>query len=74
MTIVSISVGTSTGDLEIWDVGLDEKLVYKTFEVWDASNCTTKMQVSLLSIILVMINLGEGTSTMLVICRYSHYK
>ncbi|XP_057826168.2 protein TOPLESS-RELATED PROTEIN 2 isoform X3 [Cryptomeria japonica] len=35
-------VGTNTGDLGIWDVGSYEKLVHKTFGVWDALNGTTK--------------------------------
>ncbi|GLJ38170.1 hypothetical protein SUGI_0777100 [Cryptomeria japonica] len=41
-------VGTSTGDIGIWDVGLDEKLFQGTFKVWAVSNHTTDMQATFL--------------------------
>lgn len=41
-------VGTSTGDIGLWDLSFKEKLVSINFKVWDIGACSTKFQVYLL--------------------------
>ena len=44
--IASFSVvGTNVGDISIWEVGSRERLVHKTFKVWDLSACSMPLQV-----------------------------
>jgi len=43
--IFYFSVGTDVGDIAIWEVGSSEKLTHKSLKDWDASNCTTAVQV-----------------------------
>ena len=38
-------VGTNVGDISIWEVGSRERLVHKTFKVWDLSACSMPLQV-----------------------------
>lgn len=39
------SVGTNVGDIGLWEVGSRERLVQKTFKVWDLSKCSMLLQV-----------------------------
>ncbi|KAL6002294.1 Protein TOPLESS-RELATED PROTEIN 2 [Asimina triloba] len=38
-------VGTNVGDIAIWEVGSRERLVHKTFKVWEISSCSMTFQI-----------------------------
>ncbi|CAM8878616.1 unnamed protein product [Rhodiola kirilowii] len=40
-------VGTDVGDLGLWDIGIKERLMSKTFKVWDPSACSMPLQAAL---------------------------
>ncbi|KAK1576694.1 hypothetical protein Q3G72_015823 [Acer saccharum] len=40
-------VGTNVGDIGLWEVGSRERLVLKSFKVWDLSACTMPLQAAL---------------------------
>ncbi|CAN8269267.1 unnamed protein product [Cochlearia groenlandica] len=40
-------VGTNLGDIAIWEVGSRQKLVSRSFKVWDLAACTENLQASL---------------------------
>ncbi|KAL0787965.1 hypothetical protein Bca101_004211 [Brassica carinata] len=42
-------VGTNVGDIAIWEVGSRDKLVSRSFKVWDLASCTANLQASLAS-------------------------
>lgn len=45
VSICIVSVGTNVGDIGLWEVGSRERLVQKTFKVWDLSKCSMPLQV-----------------------------
>ncbi|KAL0904778.1 hypothetical protein M5K25_026928 [Dendrobium thyrsiflorum] len=40
-------VGTNVGDIGLWDVGLRERLILKSFKVWELGACSMPLQTSL---------------------------
>lgn len=48
-------VGTNVGDISIWEVGSRERLVHKTFKVWDISTCSTPLQVKVSSALVLFL-------------------
>lgn len=44
-SICFVPVGTNVGDIGLWEVGSRERLVQKTFKVWDLSKCSMPLQV-----------------------------
>lgn len=46
---ILLLVGTSVGDIVLWDVVSQEKLVSRNFKVWDIGTCSMTLEVSLLS-------------------------
>ncbi|XP_034695954.1 protein TOPLESS-like [Vitis riparia] len=40
-------VGTSVGDIGLWEVGSKQKLVSRTFKVWDIGACSMPLQAAL---------------------------
>nr|XP_043619034.1 topless-related protein 4-like isoform X2 [Erigeron canadensis] len=44
---ILLLVGTSVGETMIWDLGSREKLVQKTFKLWDLGACSNSLQASL---------------------------
>ncbi|XP_071686114.1 topless-related protein 4-like isoform X2 [Rutidosis leptorrhynchoides] len=53
---ILLLVGTSTGDIMIWELGSREKLVHKNFKVWDLSVCSMPVQASLTSDYTASVN------------------
>ncbi|KAH7431915.1 hypothetical protein KP509_08G073000 [Ceratopteris richardii] len=49
-------VGTNVGDIAIWDVGIKERLAYRTFKVWDITVCSMNMQQALVKDPAVSVN------------------
>ncbi|KAG2700213.1 hypothetical protein I3760_07G221600 [Carya illinoinensis] len=49
-------VGTSTGDIGLWDLSFEEKLVSINFKVWDIGACSMKFQAALLNNSRVSVN------------------
>ncbi|KAF6138778.1 hypothetical protein GIB67_040910 [Kingdonia uniflora] len=49
-------VGTNVGDIAIWEVGSRERLVYKSFNVWDLSVCTVPLQTALGKDVNICVN------------------
>eukprot|EP00262_Sarcandra_glabra_P008603 TRINITY_DN2218_c0_g1_i5.p1 TRINITY_DN2218_c0_g1~~TRINITY_DN2218_c0_g1_i5.p1 ORF type:complete len:1138 (+),score=249.84 TRINITY_DN2218_c0_g1_i5:76-3489(+) len=49
-------VGTNVGDIAMWEVGCRERLVQKTFKVWDLGSCSMNLQASLVKDPLVSVN------------------
>ena len=49
-------VGTNLGDIAIWEVGSREKLVSRSFKVWDLATCTVNLQASLASEYTAAVN------------------
>jgi len=45
-------VGTNVGDIGLWDVGTRERLVQKTFKVWELGACSVSLQVMFLLYLL----------------------
>ncbi|CAF2050559.1 unnamed protein product, partial [Brassica napus] len=52
----SIPVGTNVGDIGLWEVGSRERLVQKTFKVWDISKCSMPLQAALVKEPVVSVN------------------
>ncbi|XP_057969141.1 topless-related protein 4-like isoform X2 [Malania oleifera] len=40
-------VGTSIGDITVWEVGSRERLAFRNFKVWDIASCSMTLQASL---------------------------
>ncbi|KAK3037662.1 hypothetical protein RJ639_030439, partial [Escallonia herrerae] len=49
-------VGTNVGDISIWEVGSRERLVHKTFKVWDISACSMPLQTTLVKDVTISVN------------------
>nr|XP_017235245.1 PREDICTED: protein TPR2-like isoform X1 [Daucus carota subsp. sativus] len=49
-------VGTNVGDISIWEVGSRERLVHKTFKVWDLSACSMPLQTNLVKDATISVN------------------
>ncbi|WZZ83310.1 hypothetical protein YC2023_103882 [Brassica napus] len=49
-------VGTNVGDIGLWEVGSRERLVQKTFKVWDISKCSMPLQAALVKEPVVSVN------------------
>ncbi|KAM7493831.1 hypothetical protein LguiB_028440 [Lonicera macranthoides] len=49
-------VGTNVGDISIWEVGSRERLVHKTFKVWDISACSMPLQTTLVKDATISVN------------------
>lgn len=49
-------VGTNVGDISIWEVGSRERLVHKTFKVWDVSACSMPLQTTLVKDATISVN------------------
>ncbi|XP_009801466.1 protein TOPLESS-RELATED PROTEIN 2-like isoform X2 [Nicotiana sylvestris] len=49
-------VGTNVGDISIWEVGSRERLVHKTFKVWDISACSMPFQTALVKDTTISVN------------------
>ncbi|VYS51629.1 unnamed protein product [Arabidopsis thaliana] len=49
-------VGTNVGDIGLWEVGSRERLVQKTFKVWDLSKCSMPLQAALVKEPVVSVN------------------
>ncbi|XP_010539522.1 PREDICTED: protein TOPLESS-like [Tarenaya hassleriana] len=49
-------VGTNVGDIGLWEVGSRERLVHKTFKVWDLSKCSMPLQAALVKDPAVSVN------------------
>ncbi|XVE89075.1 hypothetical protein DITRI_Ditri19aG0121100 [Diplodiscus trichospermus] len=49
-------VGTSIGDITIWEVGSRERLVSRNFKVWDLGACSMTLQASMASDCTVAVN------------------
>ena len=39
------SVGTNVGEIGLWEVGSRERLISKSFKVWDLNACSMPLQV-----------------------------
>ncbi|KAI7728572.1 hypothetical protein M8C21_001090 [Ambrosia artemisiifolia] len=53
---ILLLVGTSTGDITIWELGSREKLAHKNFKVWDISAFSMPLQAALSSDYTASIN------------------
>lgn len=40
-----ISVGTSIGDITVWEVGSKHRLLSRSFKIWDLAACSATLQV-----------------------------
>ncbi|GAA0142061.1 hypothetical protein LIER_03046 [Lithospermum erythrorhizon] len=49
-------VGTNVGDISIWEVGSRERLVHKTFKMWDISSCSMQLQTTLVKDATISVN------------------
>ncbi|KAE8723627.1 Topless-related protein 4 [Hibiscus syriacus] len=49
-------VGTNVGDIALWEVGSRERLVSKSFKVWDVSACSMTLQAALVKDPAVSVN------------------
>lgn len=43
--ICSISVGTTGGDVFLWNLGARKKITEKVFDVWKLDACSKELQV-----------------------------
>lgn len=46
-------VGSSSGEITLWDVGSREKLVSKPFKPWDMASCTLQFQVNITAFCII---------------------
>ncbi|XP_039036868.1 topless-related protein 4-like [Hibiscus syriacus] len=53
---ILLLVGTSIGDIMMWEVGSGERIAHKTFKVWDLSTCSMPLQESLANDHSVSVN------------------
>lgn len=53
---ILLLVGTTIGDIMVWDLGSREKIGQKSFKVWDVSACSMPLQASLTSDYSVSVN------------------
>ena len=53
---ILVPVGTNVGDIGLWEVGSRERLVQKTFKVWDISKCSMPLQAALVKEPVVSVN------------------
>nr|KAJ0202906.1 hypothetical protein LSAT_V11C500262900 [Lactuca sativa] len=53
---ILLLVGTSTGEVMIWELGSREKLAHKNFKVWDLGACSMPLQAALSSDYTASIN------------------
>uniref|UniRef100_A0A0C9RTU1 TSA: Wollemia nobilis Ref_Wollemi_Transcript_13459_4557 transcribed RNA sequence n=1 Tax=Wollemia nobilis TaxID=56998 RepID=A0A0C9RTU1_9CONI len=49
-------VGTSGGEISIWEVGSRERLASRNFKVWDLSSCSVAMQAAVVKDPVVSVN------------------
>ncbi|GAB4855618.1 Topless- protein 3 [Ancistrocladus abbreviatus] len=42
-------VGSANGEITLWEVGLREKLVSKTFRIWDMAQCTLQLKAAVVN-------------------------
>ncbi|KAK9677244.1 hypothetical protein RND81_11G130300 [Saponaria officinalis] len=49
-------VGTNVGDIALWEVGSRERLVLRSFKVWDLSTCSMPLQAALVKDPVVSVN------------------
>ncbi|KAJ8486353.1 hypothetical protein OPV22_018838 [Ensete ventricosum] len=49
-------VGTNVGDIGIWEVGSRERMVHRTFKVWDIGSCTLPLQAALMKDATISVN------------------
>ncbi|XP_073011720.1 protein TOPLESS-RELATED PROTEIN 2-like [Typha latifolia] len=49
-------VGTNVGDIAIWEVGSREKIVHKTFKVYDIGSCSLPLQAALMKDATISVN------------------
>ncbi|CAA6667022.1 unnamed protein product [Spirodela intermedia] len=49
-------VGTSIGDITIWEVGSRERIAHRGFKVWDTSACTMPLQAALMKDASISVN------------------
>ncbi|KAL7246137.1 hypothetical protein ACSBR2_001302 [Camellia fascicularis] len=54
----AVTIGSATGEITLWEVGMRYKLVSKPFKIWDMANCYMLLQVPFLpflSLLLVIL-------------------
>ncbi|XP_065005896.1 protein TOPLESS-RELATED PROTEIN 2-like isoform X1 [Musa acuminata AAA Group] len=49
-------VGTNVGDIAIWEVGSRERIVHRTFKVWEIGSCTVSLQAALMKDATISVN------------------
>ncbi|KAJ8485636.1 hypothetical protein OPV22_018121 [Ensete ventricosum] len=49
-------VGTNVGDIAIWEVGSRERIVHRTFKVWEIGTCTVPLQAALMKDATISVN------------------
>ncbi|CAD5173147.1 unnamed protein product [Musa acuminata subsp. malaccensis] len=49
-------VGTNVGDIAIWEVGSRERIVHRTFKVWEIGTCTVSLQAALMKDAAISVN------------------
>ncbi|CAN4113022.1 unnamed protein product [Withania somnifera] len=46
---ILLLVGTSTGDIMIWELGTRERIAHRSFKIWDLGQCSVALQASMAS-------------------------
>lgn len=49
-------VGCGNGDLTLWEIGLREKLVTKSFKIWDMATCSSAFQAAIVKDTPISVN------------------
>ncbi|KAK9993970.1 hypothetical protein SO802_023673 [Lithocarpus litseifolius] len=49
-------VGTNVGDIGLWEIGSRERLVHKSFKVWDISTASMPLQTALVNDAAISVN------------------
>uniref|UniRef100_A0A2P2MSH2 Topless-related protein 3 isoform X1 n=1 Tax=Rhizophora mucronata TaxID=61149 RepID=A0A2P2MSH2_RHIMU len=49
-------VGSANGDVTLWELGLQERLVSKPFKIWDMSTCSPQCQASYVKDVPISVN------------------
>ena len=47
------AVGSSNGEITLWDLGLRERLVSKPFKIWDMAACSLAFQVLMFPLVIL---------------------
>lgn len=55
MKKILFPVGTNVGEIGLWEVGSRERLVSKSFKVWDLNACSMPLQV----LVVLFVNIAE---------------